>query len=167
METEYEPTPRISASRPAVRYMALVPVAIVVAALYFGRPVLVPLALATLFAFVLAPLVARLRAVGLNRAISVTIAVVAATLFIGGIAIFVTLQAEGVASELPRYRTNIIEKIETIRGNTLERGLIARTSALLDELRQRVVGSPCDLGARSPSVVAARDGQTPRVQIAP
>src|SRR6478672_11072079 len=103
METEYEPTPRISA-RPAVRYMALVPVAIVVAALYFGRPVFVPLALATLFAFVLAPLVARLRAFGLNRAASVMISVIAATLVIGGIAIFVTLQAERVATELPEYR---------------------------------------------------------------
>ena len=166
METEYQPTPRTSASRLSVRYMALVPVAIVVAALYFGRPVLVPLALATLFAFVLAPLVARLRTLGLNRAVSVTIAVVAATLVVGGIAIFVTLQAEGVATELPQYRTNIIQKIETIRDNTLERGLIARTSALLGELRQRVVGSRPDLGSSSPSV-ATQDGQTPRAQTVP
>src|SRR6476646_3516022 len=115
MATEYEPTPRRSFDRLQFRYMALVPVAIVVAALYFGRPVLVPLALATLFAFVLAPLVARLRALGLNRAVSVTVAVVAATLVVGGIAIFVTLQAESVASELPQYRSNIIQKIETIR----------------------------------------------------
>jgi len=167
METEPEPTPRRAPYRAPVRYMALVPVAIVVAALYFGRPVLVPLALATLFAFVLAPLVARLRTVGLNRAISVMIAVVAATLVVGGIAIFVTLQAEGVASELPQYRTNIIQKIETIRGNTLERGLIARTSALLDDLRQRIVGSRPDLTSRGSSVVASQEGQTTRVQIAP
>ena len=95
------------------------------------------------------------------------IAVAAATLVIGGIAIFVTLQAENVATELPQYRTNIIAKIETIRGNTLERGVIARTAAFLDELRQRIVGSRPDLTSRGPSVVASQDGQTTRVQIAP
>jgi len=167
METEYEPAPRRSFDRLQVRYMTLVPVAIVVAALYFGRPVFVPLALAMLFAFVLAPLVARLRALGLNRAVSVMSSVVAATLVIGGIAIFVTLEAERVATELPQYRTNIIQKIETIRGDTFERGLIARTSAFLDELRQRLVGNRRDLGAPNTSVVTAQDGQTPRVQIAP
>jgi predicted PurR-regulated permease PerM len=147
--------------------MVLVPVAIVVAALYFGRSVFVPLALAMLFAFVLAPLVARLRAFGFNRATSVMSAVSFGTLVVGGIAIFVTLQAEGVVNELPQYRSNIVQKIQTIRGSTLERGVIARTSVFLDDLRQHVFGSRSDAGSRSPTVVATTNGQTARVQIAP
>jgi hypothetical protein len=47
-----------------LRYLSLVPAAIVVAALYFGRPVLLPLAVSVLFAFALAPLVGRLRRIG-------------------------------------------------------------------------------------------------------
>lgn len=50
-----------------LRYLSLVPAAIVVAALYFGRPVLLPLAVGVLFAFALAPLVGRLRRAGTGR----------------------------------------------------------------------------------------------------
>lgn len=167
METEHEPRAGKALFRQPVRYMALVPVAIVVAALYFGRPVFVPLALAMFFAFVLAPLVARLRTFGLDRSISVMIAVVAATLVVGGVAIFVTLQAERVVTQLPQYRTNIVEKIEMIRGNTFERGVIARTSVFLDDLRERIVGGRRDSGSPSNAAPPAPGEQTQRVQIAP
>ena len=61
-----------------LRYLGLVPAAIVVAALYFGRPVLLPLAVGVLFAFALAPLVGRLRRIGVGKFLSVLIAAVLA-----------------------------------------------------------------------------------------
>jgi len=167
MDTEYENRPGRSSYRLPARYMVLVPVAIIVAALYFGRPVFVPLALAMLFAFVLAPVVARLRAFGLNRATSVMTAVSFGTLVIGGIAIFVTLEAERVITQLPQYRENIVEKIETIRGSTLERGVIARTSVFFDDLRQKMFGNTRGLQSRGSSATITPNGQTTRVQIAP
>ena len=52
--------------------------AIVVAALYFGREVLVPVTLAMLLSFVLSPLVELMRRLWLGRILSVVLAVVLA-----------------------------------------------------------------------------------------
>ena len=86
-------------------------VAIVVAALYFGRPVLLPLAVGVLFAFALAPLVSQLRRFGAGRILSVLIAAVLAIGFTGAIGMYITTTTLQVAGELPRYQTNLIEKI--------------------------------------------------------
>src|SRR5262245_7714130 len=120
--------------RPAsvyLRYLSLVPAAIVVAALYFGRPVLLPLAVGVLFAFALAPLVAGLRGIGVARIPAV---LAAATLAIGisaAIGLYITTATVEVAGELPRYQTNLIEKIRSIRGTAMGGGAVERASELL------------------------------------
>ena len=70
--------------------------ALLIAALYFGRDLLIPLALAGLLGFVLAPLVRRLEQLGLPNAVSV--AVVMAVLLTGLFADFT------VAGLSKRYR---------------------------------------------------------------
>src|SRR5215510_8645294 len=100
--------------RPAsvhLRYLSLVPAAIVVAALYFGRPVLLPLAVGVLFAFALAPLVSRLRRIGTGRIFAVLIATLIAIGITGAIGMYITTATVEVAGELPRYQTNLIEKV--------------------------------------------------------
>src|SRR5580704_10045456 len=59
--------------------------ALLIAALYFGRDLLIPLALAGLLGFVLAPLVRRLEQLGLPNAVSVAVvmAVLLTALFAG------------------------------------------------------------------------------------
>ena len=49
------------------RFVLLASIAVTVAALYFAQDVLIPLALATLLTFLLAPLVQRLERSGLSR----------------------------------------------------------------------------------------------------
>ena len=55
-----------------------------VAALYFGKPILMPIALATLFAFLLSPLVDSLCRVGLRQSIAVILVVVLMFSLLGG-----------------------------------------------------------------------------------
>ena len=58
------PPPRPVAAKPDTltpKFMAVVIAAVVVTGLYFGRPVLLPLALAVLISFALAPLVGLLK----------------------------------------------------------------------------------------------------------
>ena len=55
--------------------MASVIAAITVAAIYFGRPIFVPIALAILIAFALSPLLRLLRKLKLGRVVSVVITV--------------------------------------------------------------------------------------------
>ncbi len=66
--------------------------ALVIAALYFGRPVLVPFALAVLLAFALSPAAEFLRRIGLPRALAVVLTVTAAVFLIGGFGTFVGTQ---------------------------------------------------------------------------
>jgi hypothetical protein len=83
---------------------------VAVAALYFGRELFVPMALAILLGFALAPPVLLLRRWHFGRVPSVIVVVVLAFLMIGGIGGFVGSQLAHLAGELPGYQTNIAHK---------------------------------------------------------
>ncbi len=71
---------------PSSRSNTLLSVIVVIAVLYFARDVFIPLALAVLFAFLLGPLVMRLRHWGLWRMPAVLIVVTLAFIAIAGVA---------------------------------------------------------------------------------
>ena len=110
---------------------------VTVAALYFGREVVVPMALAILLGFALAPLVLLLRRWHLGRVPSVIAVVVLAFLMIVGIGAFVGNQLAHLAGELPGYQTNIAQKIRLLRDTTAKGGVVDRTSAMLSNLKTR------------------------------
>ena len=111
---------------------------VVVAALYFGREVFVPMALALLLGFALAPPVLLLRRWHLGRVPSVIAIVVLAFLIIAGISFFVGNQLAHLAAELPGYQTNIAQKIHSLRDTTTKGGVVDRTSAMLSNLRNEI-----------------------------
>jgi predicted PurR-regulated permease PerM len=80
--------------------------AFVIAALYFGRELLVPLALAALLTFLLAPLVTRLeRWLGrTGSVIFVVLIIFSTTIFIGWV---LSRQAVDLVGKLPDYKDNI------------------------------------------------------------
>ena len=84
--------------------------AILVAGVYLGRDLLVPLVLAALLAFVLAPLVRLLRRARLG-VFSVLLTVLLAFGIIGGIGLVVGNQAANLAASLPRYQATIQDKV--------------------------------------------------------
>jgi predicted PurR-regulated permease PerM len=87
-----------------------------IAALYFARAVLVPFALALLFAFLLTPIVRWLDRIRIPRVLS-SVAVVSITVIaLGFLGWTVTGQLIDVANQLPAYRLNIKKKIESLRG---------------------------------------------------
>jgi predicted PurR-regulated permease PerM len=63
---------------PATPGLTIIVAVVVVAALYYGRGVLMPITIAVLLSFVLSPLVELLRRVWLGRIVSVVLAVVLA-----------------------------------------------------------------------------------------
>ncbi|WP_158746976.1 AI-2E family transporter [Acidisphaera sp. L21] len=83
---------------------------IVVAALYFGQELLVPLVLAALLAFVLAPGCALLQRTRLPRVICVLVVVAIAFAAIGGIGVVVGNQVAALAGNLPSYQTTVMTK---------------------------------------------------------
>ena len=74
----------------------------IVAALYLGREVLVPIALALLLSFVLAPLVRRLQAWHFPRIIAVSIVAIFAFAIIFGLGAFMVSQVSQLANDLSR-----------------------------------------------------------------
>ena len=112
----------------------LVAGAIVIGALYFGRDVFVPLALAVLLSFVLAPLAGRLQRFRLGRVASVLLVVVVAFAALFSLFGYVGTQVAQLAADLPAYQITIQEKIRTLRGAGAGDGAFERAGNVLQTL---------------------------------
>lgn len=87
---------------------------LVIVVLYWAQAVLVPIALAVLLTFVLTPPVTWLeRWIGRVAAVLAVVAMVFTVLGVAGWG--VSRQIDYLAQDLPRYRTNILEKIKDVR----------------------------------------------------
>jgi predicted PurR-regulated permease PerM len=104
------------AEAPGLHGLLFIAVAVVVVAgLYLGRSVLIPITLAILLSFLLAPLVALLRRLYLGRVPSVLIAVLLALTVILALGGLIGTQLAGLAEEVPRYALTIQQKIDTLQ----------------------------------------------------
>ena len=109
--------------------------ALIVTALYFAREVLVPVALAVLFSFVLAPFVIRLQSWRVPRTLSVLVAVFVGFSIIFSLGGLMVSQANRLAEELPGYQQTLREKIQGLRGVAAGgSGTLERASKVLREL---------------------------------
>jgi predicted PurR-regulated permease PerM len=108
--------------------------AIIVGGMYFGEPILMPAALAVLLAFALAPLVARLRVIGLGRVPSVMVTVLLAFVVIGALGSYILTEIGELAHALPRYESNIAHKINSLRSAAEGNSLYGTASAVLQRL---------------------------------
>lgn len=106
---------RIVSNSKTSKFLALAAVCIIVAALYLAREVLIPVALAILVSFLLAPVVTRLERWKLGRVFSSIVVVGFACLVVGSIGYVVYGQTVDLATQLPTYRNNIEEKIRFFR----------------------------------------------------
>jgi predicted PurR-regulated permease PerM len=91
--------------------------ATIVAVLYFGREIFIPIAIALLLSFVLTPLVNRLRRLRLPRLMAVGVSVLLTLGIVGAMATLIGIQAADLAGDIPRYRATIERKIEGLRAS--------------------------------------------------
>ncbi|MBV9588818.1 MAG: AI-2E family transporter [Hyphomicrobiales bacterium] len=107
---------------------------VIVAGLYLAREVIIPITLAVLLAFVLAPVVKLLRHLGLWRVPSVLLAVLLSIAVVLGIAGLIGTQIADMASQVPRYETTIRGKVEAVRKSTFDRAtaLVSRWARQLE-----------------------------------
>ena len=129
-----EPDAGADAGAPASGLGTLAVGVIAVAALYFGREVFVPMALAVLLSFALGPPVLLLRRWHVNRVLAVIVVVVLAFSVILGIGALIGSQLAHLAENLPRYHTNITEKIHSLRDATTSSGGVGRAVTMLSDL---------------------------------
>ena len=111
---------------------------IVIAALYVGRDIFVPLALAVLLSFMLAPLLSWLQRQRVPR-IPAVVGVVALAFTVVGIFAFVVAgQLTQLAENFPSYQSNLQAKIRAVKIGGGPDGLFGRVSAMLQELGDEV-----------------------------
>lgn len=85
------------------------------AALSLGEALLMPLALAVLLSFLLAPLVSRVERIGVGRVPAVIVVCVLIGSLLGGVGWIVAREAAEVAEALPQYRSNLKTKVQALR----------------------------------------------------
>jgi predicted PurR-regulated permease PerM len=123
--------------------------AVVLALLYFGREVLVPVTLAVILSLLVAPLVRLVRRLVPNQVGAVLGAVVALTLCVGGLAAVIGMQAVAMAGSLPQYESTIRDKIKVMQDVTL-----GRMQVMQGEAGRMMNGTGDDAGAAPRATLA-------------
>ena len=116
----------------------LVGIVFVVGALYLGSEILIPLALAILLSFMLAPIVTRLRRWHLGRIPSVLLVVLLVFTALLGVGSIVATQVVDLAANLPRYEWNLRAKIRDLSIAIPSGGIVERTSDMLQDLSEEL-----------------------------
>jgi len=111
---------------------------IIIMMLYFGREIIIPIALAILLSFVLAPLVGLLQRVRVPRGLAVVGVVIFAFAAIFAMGSLLASQLTQLAGDLPQYQSTISEKIQSFRDTTAGRGTLERASGMLKDLSKEL-----------------------------
>ncbi|HEY1496112.1 MAG TPA: AI-2E family transporter [Candidatus Solibacter sp.] len=125
--TQYESAPRLP---------PVVAILIAIAALYFAREILVPLAVAVLLSFLLTPSVRYLERGRIGRLASVLLVFLVSLGCAAGVGYVVGNQLFDVLNELPKYKENLRTKMESLRGRP--GGSLAKATASVQELSKEL-----------------------------
>ncbi|MER9408973.1 AI-2E family transporter [Mesorhizobium sp. M0478] len=109
-----------------------------VAALYFGREVFLPIAIALLLTFALVPMVSALKRVGLPRLPAVLLSVIGAFAALGLFSFIVATQVSELAQNISVYQTNILTKVRSLKETGVGGGIIARLSGVIERVGQEI-----------------------------
>ncbi|WP_267395188.1 MULTISPECIES: AI-2E family transporter [unclassified Sphingomonas] len=109
-------------SAPELKTLAGVAVGtLVIAALYFGQQVLIPITLAVMLSFVLSPVVNLLQRLRLWRAPAVMLTVLAALGVLGLVGTLIGSQAASLTANAPQYAQTIEAKVQGVQGYAVSR----------------------------------------------
>jgi predicted PurR-regulated permease PerM len=141
--------------------------AIIIGTLYLGREVFVPIALAILLSFVLAPLVRLLQRCRMPRGLAVVAVVLLAFVSIFMLGGVIATQVTELAGDLPRYQFTMREKIQSLRGATATSGTLERAADVLHDLGKELnkPKEPPSLGAPPQSTAPAPDAKPIPVEV--
>ena len=118
----------------------------VCAILYFGQPILIPVLLALLLSFIMAPGVRFLQKWRLPKAISILSVVIVTFAILFGIAALVAGTLVNLTGQLPQYESNLREKAHSIRLFTSGGSTVEKAAGVLKdlgtELQQPTIAQP-------------------------
>ena len=109
-----------------------------VAALYFGREVFLPIAVALLLTFAIAPVVSWLKRAGVPRIAAVIASVAGAFAALSLFSFVVATQVSDLAQNIPIYQINILTKVRALKENSLGGGIVSRLSGVIERVGQEI-----------------------------
>jgi len=138
-------------SKTLKRWVTFAGIVLIVAVLYWAQAVLVPLALAVLIAFVMAPPVTWLER-WLGRVPAVLIAVTLVFLVLGLAGWGLVRQMENLSEDLPRFRANILTKIADVRGAG-KGGTVEKLQETIEDIKTDLGKTEAPKGRPAPAVM--------------
>jgi predicted PurR-regulated permease PerM len=127
-----------ASDHPRITLPPVVTIIGVTALLYLGKDVLLPLAIALLLTFALAPIVSALRKLSVPKVIAVILTVAIAFIVIAAFAFLVATQVSNLAQNIPTYQANVIEKIRSLKELGAGGGIIERLTWAAERVGQEL-----------------------------
>lgn len=122
---------------PSPPWVFLVGLVLTLTFLYWARPVLIPVALSILLAFLLSPIADGLQKIGLPRVASVIVVVLIAFSTLGAVGWVTARQITSFANDLPQYKDNITEKIADLR-RLAKGGPLEKVQKAVEDIKKTV-----------------------------
>ncbi|MBL8796137.1 MAG: AI-2E family transporter [Planctomycetia bacterium] len=122
-------------------FIVLASLAIVLGLLYWAQAVLIPVALAALLTFLLAPVVTTLQRRGLGRVPAVVVVVVVTAGLVVGIGWLVAYQIASLVDTFPQYEQNISHKIASLR-SAGQHGFVDKLETIVQRVTQDFQAEP-------------------------
>jgi predicted PurR-regulated permease PerM len=138
--------------------LAVLVTATVIATLYFAREVFVPITLATLLSFLLAPAVRALRRLRVGRVTAVGFTALFGFIALAAFAAVVVGEVSSLAQQLPKYRYNLETKIRSLPALVPGGGVFRRATEMFRELSKELSRAGTQVAAeRTPSATGASE----------
>ena len=138
------------------RAISIIAFATVLALLYVGREVLIPITLALMLGLLIAPMVRGLRRIGWGQTPSVLVAVLAFSLVVTAAAGALGTQVLRAAASLPHYERTIQRKLHDLNEVT-----VGRLDALTSEASRLTESHPMSVGSTASSATGDPQGTVP------
>jgi predicted PurR-regulated permease PerM len=132
----------LATSKAASESKSLVLIAFVlaIAALYLGRQLFIPLALAFVLSFLLTPIVSLLEKIRIGRVASVLTVLILSFVLVGSMTWGVARQLVEIMVQLPDYKANLDEKIKLLHASNS--GSLSKATATVQDLNKELAAVP-------------------------
>jgi predicted PurR-regulated permease PerM len=124
----------------ASKSLVLIAFVLAIGALYFGRQIFIPLALALVFSFLLTPFVSLLEKIRFGRIAAVMTVLILSFMAVGAVTWGVAGQLVQIMGEVPDYKANLDEKIRMLHASNS--GNFSKATATVQDLNKELAAIP-------------------------
>lgn len=135
-----------------VSLTTLATITVVCGILYVAKDLFLPLALGMLFAFILSPLVTRLRSLGMRDMPAVILTVMAAAVLMATFVLIFAYQISQIGMNLPQYQGNVLTKVDTLLDAGTDNKVVAHLQGMVDNISKRLETQTTKAGADDPTM---------------